>query len=201
MGLYRLAALLNRPLIRILFRPLVRGREHVPRSGGYVVAANHLSGFDIFALAFALYGRTLRNMGKNQLFKRRFLGPLVRSLGAFPAQAEEALPGGIETAAALARAGEVVVIFPTGARRRLGERRPRTGAARTALEAGVPLIPAALRGTDGWRRRERWQIAFGPPIQLDDLSADDPARAAREATRRLSDAVAALENSLGLSED
>jgi 1-acyl-sn-glycerol-3-phosphate acyltransferase len=195
--LYRVVAVLNRPLIRILFRPRVRGLEHVPRSGGYVVAPNHLSGFDAWAVAYPLYSRDLRNMAKNQLFHRRFLGPLVRSLGAFPAHEEAGVIGGVEAAAALARAGEAVVIFPTGARRRLDKTgRARTGAARTALEADVPLIPAALRGTDGWRQLERWQIAFGPAIELDDLCGQEPSRAAREATRRLADAIASLERLL-----
>jgi 1-acyl-sn-glycerol-3-phosphate acyltransferase len=195
--LYRLAVFVARPIARLLFRPRVGGIEHLPRSGGYVVAPNHLSGFDAVAVAYPLSGRTVRNMGKNQLFRRTFLGPLVRSLGAFPAQAEEGLPGGVELAAALARAGDVVVIFPTGARRRSDkEHRARSGAARTALEAGVPLVPAALRGTDGWRRRERWQIAFGPPVRLDDLDTEDRARAAREATRRLWEAIESLERAL-----
>ena len=196
MILYRLAVALSRPLVRVLFRPRVTGLEHVPRSGGYVAAANHLSGFDIFAIAYVLSGRDLRNMGKNQLFRRTFVGPVVRSLGAFPAQSEAGLPGGVEAASALARAGEVVVIFPTGARRRLGEHRPRTGAARTALEADVPLIPVGLRGTDGWRRLECWRVTFGPPVALDDLAAEESARASREATRRLAEAIAALERSL-----
>ncbi len=197
MSLYRLVVFLSRPLLRVCFRPQVSGIERVPRPGGSVVAANHLSGFDIWAVAYSLSSRNVKNMAKNQLFRRRFLGPLVRSLGAFPAHAETGQPGGVEAAAALARAGDVVVIFPTGARRRLDkEHRARTGAARAALEAAVPLVPAALRGTDGWRRLEPWQIAFGPPVQLDDLADQEPARAAREATRRLSEAIDSLEGSL-----
>jgi 1-acyl-sn-glycerol-3-phosphate acyltransferase len=197
-SLYRLVAVLNRVLIRLLFRPRVRGVEHVPRSGGYVVAPNHLSGFDVWAVAYPLYRRDLRNMAKNQLFHRRFLGPLVRGLGAFPAREEAGAVGGVEAAAALARAGGAVVIFPTGARRRLDKTgRARTGAARTALEAGVPLIPAALRGTDGWRRLERWEIAFGQAIPLDDLAGQEPSRVAREATNRLAHAIVSLELSLG----
>jgi 1-acyl-sn-glycerol-3-phosphate acyltransferase len=196
-SLYRVITVVNRPLIRILFRPRVHGLEHVPRAGGYVVAPNHLSGFDVWAVAYPLYSRDLRNMAKNQLFRRRFLGPVVRSLGAFPAHEETGAAGGVEAAAALARAGEAVVIFPTGARRRLDRTgRARTGAARTALEAGVPLIPAALRGTDGWRRLQPWRIGFGPPVQLDDLAGQEPSRAAREATGRLADAIALLERSL-----
>jgi 1-acyl-sn-glycerol-3-phosphate acyltransferase len=172
--------------------------EHVPRSGGYVVAPNHLSGFDVWVVAYPLYRRDLRNMAKNQIFRRRFLGPIVRSLGGFPAHEESGGAGGVEAAVALARAGEAVVIFPTGARRRLDKTgRARTGAARTALEAHVPLIPAALRGTDGWRRLDRWEIAFGEAIPLDDLAGEEPSRAAREATNRLADAIASLELSLG----
>jgi 1-acyl-sn-glycerol-3-phosphate acyltransferase len=196
-SLYRLAAFLNRPLVRLLFRPRVTGTEHLPRKGGYVLAANHLSGWDIWAVAYRLYPRTVGNMGKNQLFRRRFLGPLVRSLGAFPARDEEGLAGGLRAAVALAQAGDVVVIFPTGARRRLDkEHRLRTGAARSALEAGVPLVPAAVCGTDRWRRLAGWQVAYGPPVRLDDLAGEEPVRAAREGTRRLSEAIAALEQSL-----
>jgi 1-acyl-sn-glycerol-3-phosphate acyltransferase len=76
-------------------------------------------------------------------------------------------------------------------------RRPRTGAARTAIEARVALVPAAVRGTDGWRQRVRWEIAFGEPVALDDLQGRELGEAAREATRRLWEQVTALEATLG----
>ena len=197
MVVYRLAMLVLRPLVWIAFRPQVRGLANVPPSGGTVVSPNHLSGFDVVAVAYALTPRPLHNMAKNQLFRRPLLGPLVRSLGAFPAHHGEELPGGVAAAAALAGAGEAVVIFPEGARRRPGRTsRPHSGAACTALVADVPLIPAALRGTDGWRRRRRWQIAFGPPIALDDLRGEALGREAREATRRLWQAITELAASL-----
>jgi 1-acyl-sn-glycerol-3-phosphate acyltransferase len=194
---YRAFAAINIPLLRILFRPRVYGGDHLPSSGGCVIAPNHLSGFDMWAVGYALHPRAVRNMAKNQLFRRRFVGPFVRGLGAFPAHAEGGSPGGFEAGSALAGSGDVVAIFPTGARRRPGrEHRPRTGAARVALEARVPLVPMAVRGTDGWRRLERWRIAFGPPVRLDDLYAEDPARGAREGTKRLWEAMASLERSL-----
>ena len=189
-------ATLSRPLFRIAFRPKVEGTAHLPR-GGFVISANHLSGFDVWAVSYALYPRQLRNMAKNQLFARPLLGPVVRGLGAFPAHGGDDGSGGAAAAAALAAAGEVVVIFPEVARRRPGrEHRPRTGAARAALDASVPLIPAAIRGTDGWRRLRCWRIAIGAPVPLDDLRQRDPSSFAREATRRLWESIGRLESML-----
>jgi 1-acyl-sn-glycerol-3-phosphate acyltransferase len=176
----------------VVFRPRVHGRRHIPARGGVVVAPIHLSGFDSLAVAHVLWPRVPRMMGKNQLFHRPRLGPFIRGLEAFPARQEEDMPGGVTAAAWLAAGGEAVVIFPEGARRRGRVFRLRTGAARTALTAGVPLVPTALRGTDGWRRFRRWEIAIGPPVPLDGLTPAD----AREATRRLADAIADLEASL-----
>ena len=191
MLLAAVVARLSRPLLRLVFRPVVSGAHNLPR-GGFVLSSNHLSGFDGFALSYAVVGRRLRSMAKNELFARPVLGPVVRGLGAFPAQELDGV-GGLATATSLARRGEVVVIFPTGARLRLDkEHRPHSGAARTALAAGVPLVPVALRGTDGWRDRARWHIAVGPPIALDDLVASDPG-AAREATLRLWERIGVLE--------
>lgn len=189
---YRLAALATRPFVRLLFRVRVRGVGNVP-SGGLVLSANHLSGWDVVALAYPLPSRWLRHMAKPQLFRRRLLGPLVRFLGAFPSRGGAG--SSVEVAARLARAGHAVVIMPEGARRRPGRiPQPHTGAARTALAAGVPLVPAALRGTDGIRRLARWEIAFGAPIPLDDLTGDD---AADVATQRLWRAIQSLEAQLG----
>jgi 1-acyl-sn-glycerol-3-phosphate acyltransferase len=194
--LYRLVIVLWRPVAWIVFRPCVRGRENVAAKGGLVVCPNHLSGLDAFAVAYALAPRAVRNMGKNQLFRRPLLGRAVRSLGAFPARPGDGVAGGVAAASALAAGGAAVVIFPEGARRRGRSSRPRTGAARTALVADVPLVPAAVRGTDGWRRRLRWQIAFGTPVALDDLAGRDLNEAAREATRRLWESMTALEATL-----
>jgi 1-acyl-sn-glycerol-3-phosphate acyltransferase len=197
MLLYRLFVLLGLPLGWLVFRPRVTGREHVRLKRGFVVSPTHLSGFDTLAIAYAIAPRAVRNMAKNELFRRPLLGPFVRSMGAFPARDGDGLPGGVAAAAAFARRGSVVAIYPEGARRRGRERRPRTGAARTALAAGVPLVPAALRGTDGWRERRRWEIAFGEPVDLSDLAGREDNAAAREATRRLWAAVKRLEAGLG----
>ena len=108
----------------------------------------------------------------------------------------------IETAVQLARQGHVVAMFPEGTRRRKGlvkkhEARPRSGAARIALEAGVPLVPAAVAGTDRLLTLGPLRIAYGPPIEMDDLRSSDDLRAAsQEATDRLIARIAELEASL-----
>src|SRR5262245_45205256 len=136
----RAIAFLARPFVWLAFCPVVSGREHLP-GGGCVVSANHLSGFDAWALVFALRPRQVRFMGKNALFRRPLARLAVRALGAFPARAEGTMRGGVELATELAESGEAVAIFPEGARRRGIVRRPRHGAARVALASGVPLVP------------------------------------------------------------
>ena len=89
----------------------------------------------------------------------------------------------------LVREGNVVVMFPEGTRRKKGllkkhQARARSGAARIALEAGVPLVPAALAGTDRLLTLGPLRIAFGAPIELDDLRAtDDLRRSAHDGDR------------------
>jgi 1-acyl-sn-glycerol-3-phosphate acyltransferase len=89
-------------------------------------------------------------------------------------------------------------MFPEGTRRRKGLRKKyeataHTGAARIALEAGVPLVPAGIKGTNGLRKLERWRVRYGPPIEIDDLRGGELADAAREATDRLMLAIHELE--------
>jgi len=188
----RAAIVLARPLVWLVFRPTVSGREHLP-AGGCVVSANHLSGFDAWALGYALRPRHVRFMGKNGLFRHALARLVLHGLGIFPARSEGKLRGGVEFASELACAGEAVAIFPEGARRRGRVRRPRHGAARVALASDVPLVPIAIAGTDGWRRRERWHVVVGAPVDLDDLR-DEPGEASvREATARVWTAILVLE--------
>jgi 1-acyl-sn-glycerol-3-phosphate acyltransferase len=96
----------------------------------------------------------------------------------------------MRTAAELARDGEIVVMFPEGTRQKKGLRkkhkaRPHTGAARIALAAGVPLVPAAITGTDRLSRFGPLRVTYGEPIDLSDLQGLDVKAASAEATERL----------------
>jgi 1-acyl-sn-glycerol-3-phosphate acyltransferase len=129
------------------------------------------------------------------------LGLLIGSAGGFPVRRGQADTEAIETAVGLVRGGHVVAMFPEGTRRRKGlrkkwEARPRSGAARIALEAGVPLVPAATKGTDNLARFGPIRVAYGEPVELDDLRGLEARDAAAQATERLMARIAELEASL-----
>src|SRR6266496_2664517 len=198
---YNLIAVLSWPVLYGLYRLRVRGRENLPARGGYVLACNHVSSFDPWALGLPLWPRRfLRFMAKSELYWFP-LGTLIGSAGAFPVRRGQRDLAAIQTAVRLAREGNVIAMFPEGTRRAKGlvkrfEARPRTGAARIALEAGVPLVPAAVKGTDRLRRLGRLRVAYGPPVDLDDLREQDVAAGAPVATERLMARIADLEASL-----
>jgi 1-acyl-sn-glycerol-3-phosphate acyltransferase len=197
--LYRFLATSTRPLLYGLFRLEARGLEHVPE-GGFVLAANHVSNFDPWALGIPLYPRFLRFMAKSELFWWP-LGPIITAGGAFKVRRGMADLDAIDTAMELARAGEVVVMFPEGTRQRKGlrkkwEARPHSGAARIALGADVPLIPAAIKGTDRLARLGRLKVAFGPPVDVSDLKDKDIREASQIATDRLMEDIRKLHETL-----
>jgi 1-acyl-sn-glycerol-3-phosphate acyltransferase len=197
---YSLIAVLSAPVLYGLFRLRVRGTEHIPR-GGFVLASNHLSNFDPWPIGMPLWPRYhLRFMAKSELYWWP-LTLLLKAAGAFPVRRGQADQEAIDTAVRLAREGYPVVMFPEGTRRRKGlrkkwEARPRSGAARIALEAGVPLMPVAVRGTDRLSRGGPLRVAFGPPVPVDDLGGLEPHEAAQAATTRLMDAIGGLEATL-----
>jgi 1-acyl-sn-glycerol-3-phosphate acyltransferase len=192
-----LIALLSWPVLYGLFRLRARGREHLP-AGGYVLAANHNSNFDPWPLGIPLFpGRHLRFMAKSELFWTPFK-QFATAAGAFPVRRGERDTAAIETAAQLCREGHVVVMFPEGTRRKKGlrkkyEARAHTGAARIALDAGVPLVPAGIVGTDRLGRLAQLRVSYGEPIPLDDLVGREDAP--QVATERLMAAIDELERS------
>jgi 1-acyl-sn-glycerol-3-phosphate acyltransferase len=199
--IYRFAAFISRPLLYGPFRLRARGLENVPASGGCVLACNHLSNFDPWPLGMPLWPtRWLRFMAKSELYWWP-LRLVLNAAGAFRVRRGVGDQEAMETAVRLAREGEVVVMFPEGTRRKKGllkkhEARARSGAARIALEAGVPLVPAAVAGTDKLLSLGPLRIVFGAPIELDDLPVDDLRHSAQTATERLMARIAELEAAL-----
>ena len=188
--------------IRRLFRLQSKGEEHLPREGGFVLSANHMSNLDPWPLAVPLFpDRQLHFMAKSDLYVPPLNWILDRA-GAFPVRRgmgdEEAMQRAVE----LAKAGGVVAIFPEGTRRNKGQKKgsrrskPGSGAARVALIADVPLVPAAIGGTESLMKLGPLRVAYGPPVELDDLKGQDIRSASKIATERLMGAIHALESTL-----
>ena len=199
---YQVVAVLSWPVLYGLFRLRAHGRANLPATGGYVLACNHISSLDPWPLGLPLWPRRwLRFMAKSELYWWP-LSLVLNGAGAFKIRRGLGDREAIETAIELAREGHVVAMFPEGTRRAKGlvkkhEARPRSGAARIALEAGVPLVPAAVAGTDRLLKLGPLRIAYGAPIEMDDLRGSDDTRAAsQEATNRLMARIAELEASL-----
>jgi 1-acyl-sn-glycerol-3-phosphate acyltransferase len=200
--IYHVAGVLSWPVMYGLFRLRVHGRENLPTTGGYVLACNHLSNFDPWPLGMPLWPqRWLRFMAKSELYW--WPATLVlNGAGAFKVRRGTGDREAMATAERLAREGNVVVMFPEGTRRRKGlvkrhQARAHSGAARIALETGVPLVPAAVAGTDQLLKLGPIEVVFGAPLEIDDLRAsDDIRRASQEATERLMARIAQLEATL-----
>jgi 1-acyl-sn-glycerol-3-phosphate acyltransferase len=197
---YFLIGFVSWPVVMGLYRLRVRGLEHLPE-GGFVLAANHTSNFDPWPLGIPLLPRRqLRFMAKSELFKTP-LAPILRAGGAFKVRRGEGDVEAMRTAIELVSSGEIVVMFPEGTRRVKGLRkkhvaRAHTGAARIALGAGVPLVPAAINGTDRLSRLGPLRVAYGEPLDLSDLDGLDQKRAAETATDRLMERIEGLHSSL-----
>jgi 1-acyl-sn-glycerol-3-phosphate acyltransferase len=147
------------PFFLIYFRLQRVGREHLPRSGPLLLAANHRSFLDPFVIG-ALVRRPVYYMAKRELFEKRWQAWILNSLGAFPVDRGASDGEAMATAKAILARGDCVVLFPEGTRVRKGPLRdPRRGIGRLSLETGAPVAPVAVIGTEevrrGWRIRPR----------------------------------------------
>jgi 1-acyl-sn-glycerol-3-phosphate acyltransferase len=198
---YDVIAVVSWPVLFGLYRLEARGIERLPASGGFVLAANHNSNLDPWPLALPLWPRRrLSFMAKAELFNP-VLGPILRGGGAFPVRRGERDPESFRTAVEICKGGGIIAMFPEGTRRAKGlrkrfEHRPRAGSARIAFAAGVPLVPAALKGSDRLSRLGKLRVAYGDPVPVDDLGNRPVQEAVQEATNRLMERIYALHATL-----
>ena len=190
----------GRPFLREEFQPFARfdfaGVEHVPATGPAILVFNHRSYFDPAAMAFlsAKAGRSVRSLGKKEVFDVPVVGRLMRGIGGLRVDRGTGSDEPLEAAADALRGGELIMLAPEGTIPRGPaffdpELKGRWGAARLAAMTGAPVIPIGLWGTEKvWPRSARTPklpvgarplvtVTVGPPVELgrEDPDADTKA--------------------------
>jgi 1-acyl-sn-glycerol-3-phosphate acyltransferase len=155
-------------IYRICAKLEIEGAEKLPVEGPAILAANHLSNYDVFPLQFAL-PRPIFFMGKEELFRNPIMDKLLRELGGFPVYRGERDEWAMRHAQSVLEHGQVLGMFPEGSRSQgIGLRPAKTGIARLALATKAPIVPAGLHGPQymfrHFPRRTSVRVRFGDPI-------------------------------------
>lgn len=135
-------------ILRLFFRFQVKGKEFLPRNGGFILASNHVSNLDPIALGCASF-RALDFMAKQELFSVPVFGRLISLVRAFPVKRNNADLSAMKEAMRRIRAGAGLVLFPEGTRK-ISEAASeiQSGVGFLAAKLGVPVVPAFIKGTD-----------------------------------------------------
>jgi 1-acyl-sn-glycerol-3-phosphate acyltransferase len=214
-GWWRAGVALVGPVLRLLFDLRWAGIERIPRDGPVILAANHVSALDGVVLAYLVArrgNRPTRYLVAVEFFDRRFHGFWLRTFKQIPIRRGVGDSGALDEAIATVRSGTVAGIFPEGTVNPDPDGpmlRGRTGVARIAFEAGAPVIPVGIWGTQArWPRtgltfrrplRPTVALAFGPPVEPhgDPPSPDDIQAFTALVVRRIVEQAAAARDLAG----
>jgi len=178
---YRISQLLISSTARLILGWRVIGRDNIPE-GGALIASNHISALDPPLIGSAIR-RDMYFFAKIELFRNFLFGALIKSVNAFPVRRGQADRQSWKMAKSLLKAGKLLLFFPEGTRSKDGSLQPgKPGMARLAFATGVPVVPAAISGSNRLRdvffRRAKLRVGFAKPVSLSDFDSggDDDTR-------------------------
>jgi 1-acyl-sn-glycerol-3-phosphate acyltransferase len=200
--LYVMSRELFRVFLKIVGRLKVIGRENVPKTGGLILASNHISYLDPPTVGMGV-NRSVHFMAKEELFHNRFAAAWMRSIGTFPVRRGTADRKAIKQALQYLANGEIVCLFPEGTRSPDGSlQKAEMGIGMFALKSHAPVVPVAIIGTDkvlpvhGGLHFHPVTIIYGEPITFPDLYEIKESRESyEEVGRRVMAAIAELQSS------
>lgn len=175
----RLIHFLGKPFFYSLGRVDCTGLEHVPAAGPCIIAANHISNFDVVYIG-ASVPRFPQFMAKVELYQNPFFGWLIRQLGSFPVYRGESDTWALAQAGRILDAGQMLVMFPEGTRSKQKARlkQGKVGVVKLALEHRAPVVPAAIWGTENFRfrlrHRQKITIRIGEPLDVVSMAGPPP---------------------------
>ena len=184
--------------VKGLIRFRAKGRENIPKSGGFVLCCNHTSIIDIAILVLTC-PRGINFMAKEELFKNPLLGWFFRRMGAFPIVRGSGDSAAIDKAIDIVKRGDVLGIFPEGTRTKELDGHPckaKAGAAMIAAATGAPVLPSAIHYDkyDGKVHLfKRSYVRYGELISSSELNIENNDRKQiRAATERIMGSITAL---------
>jgi 1-acyl-sn-glycerol-3-phosphate acyltransferase len=203
--LYWIFKAILKPLLLATYDLRVEGLENVPRKGPAIIAANHLSFLDSFFIPLMIKRRKVTYLAKADYFNSWKTAWFFRMVGQIPierddkSQAREALDAGVD----VLKAGKLLGIYPEGTRSPDGKvYRGRTGVARIALAAGVPVVPCGLIGTQEIMPKNAKRphlrhvtivVSFGTPLDFSSYAGKERDRnVLRAVTDEVMDAIVGL---------
>jgi 1-acyl-sn-glycerol-3-phosphate acyltransferase len=159
-----------RLIIPLFARIEVTGLNNIPESGPIVLASNHLTNFDPFALQKVIR-RPLFFMAKSELHINPIMDTLLRNLGTFPVHRGKRDQWAIDHAKKVLQHDQILAIFPEGTRSKIRGLKPgKTGAARLAIQQDCQIIPVAINGSPkifkSFPRRAEIHLLIGNPIEI-----------------------------------
>jgi 1-acyl-sn-glycerol-3-phosphate acyltransferase len=187
-------------VFKVYFRVEVFGTEHVPATGGFIVSPSHRSNLDT-PLISVITKRRLRYMGKESLWKSKFGGWFLTTLGGFPVQRGAADREALRAAMQVAERGEPLVMFPEGTRQtgpKIEPQHMHDGPAYVACRTNVPILPIGMAGTEAampkgskFVRPVKAVIVIREPLvpPAHEPGARVPRRVVRELSEKLHDEV------------
>jgi 1-acyl-sn-glycerol-3-phosphate acyltransferase len=195
---YEMANVLINGLLYVLTTTQVRGKEHFPLHGPFVLASNHIHFLDPPVIGASM-PRTIYFMAKTELYANPFAGLIMKWYKAFPVRRGELDLGSFRRAERILRDGGVLGIFPEGTRSKDGQLQPGfAGLGLLAIRRGCPVLPLAISGTNqvlkfpAMLRRPTISITVGKPLWFGEATPKPSRERLSAATTQIMEAIAGL---------
>lgn len=172
MSFYKFAFVVCNAFVWIAFKFRAEGVENLPNDGGYIICSNHRSYLDPVLLGVRIK-RRLTFMAKEELFRVKILGPLIKKLGAFPIARGKGDTEAVEFAIDTVKSGKALMLFPEGTRSKDGKLlKLKSGVVVIASRSQGLIVPSAIVFKGKLRFRRKVVVRYGKPISCEELGLD-----------------------------
>lgn len=162
-----------RPFFAVLFPCKYVNRNNLPKNGNYILCSNHIANIDPILIALG-QKRQFVSMAKEELFRNKFVGSVIKFMGAFPVKRGKGDNGALDYAQQALIDGKAMLIFFEGTRSKTGELlRPKTGVSVIAYQTKTPIIPVCITPKHSKIKIFRKNIiTYGEPIMPEDFGIE-----------------------------